>query len=156
RPGVPPARRKRPWGADHRIPRSLRRRDLHPRREAPVLHQRQEGDGEVSEPPMTDFDAKRALLLARAAAATYRGSGEEIASSLGALSVKGFANRGTCGLTSRHGPDVVIAFRGTAPGEVWNWLTSLDVTLSRGATGRTHQGMTQAIDLVWPEVQAQL
>ncbi|MCI0456357.1 MAG: hypothetical protein L0Z62_05195 [Gemmataceae bacterium] len=123
---------------------------------------------------MKAFNAKRALHLARAAALAYSGDADEAGRRLGASAVSGFEQQATFGYTARVGEEVIVAFRGTDPRQVWNWITNFDITQTpaatpsplplspsqgergRGEGGRTHQGMTRVLDLLWPNLVEQI
>src|SRR5262245_36493737 len=105
---------------------------------------------------MKAFNAKRALQLARAAALAYRDDTDEAGRRLGASAVLGFAHLATFGYTARVGEEVFVAFRGTDPRQVWSWITNFSVAQMPSATGRTHQGMTTALEAVWPQVESQI
>jgi hypothetical protein len=105
---------------------------------------------------MKAFNARRALQLARAAALAYGGDADEAGQRLGASAVSGFEQQATFGYTARVGAEVIVAFRGTDPHQAWNWITNFDITQTLGAAGRTHQGMTRALDLLWPNLVEQI
>src|SRR4051794_10391956 len=94
----------------------------------------------------TAFDPRQAARLARAAAAAYDEDPAAIARALGAAEVRRFAADGVAGFTALAGDDVVVAFRGTEPGRLGNWLTNLDHDQIPAGPGRVHRGFARALD----------
>jgi hypothetical protein len=99
------------------------------------------------------FSLDQALLLARASAAAYSCHPGEMAACLGASSLRTFARQATYGFVARLAEDLVVAFRGTAPGRLLNWVTNLDFTQAPCGPGNAHRGISESLDLVWPEVR---
>jgi triacylglycerol lipase len=95
----------------------------------------------------------KARQLAEAAAAAYLSRQRPIAERLGASGVAVFAHAATFGFVAELGDEVVVAFRGTAPGEVLNWLTNLDFAQAPFPPGLTHRGVTRALAAVWGQVE---
>jgi triacylglycerol lipase len=65
-------------------------------------------------------------------------------------------------LAARRGEDLILAFRGTEPPSLFNWLTNLAVApmaaskFIAGAVGRVHAGFGTALAAVWPEIERTL
>jgi triacylglycerol lipase len=51
---------------------------------------------------------------------------------------------------------IIIAFRGTQPDKVQDWLTDLDAILRPFVVGRVHQGFYDGLNEVWPDLLASL
>jgi triacylglycerol lipase len=47
---------------------------------------------------------------------------------------------------------VVVAFRGTEPRKLKDWMTDIDTNLVPGPFGRVHDGFWRALDYVWAEL----
>jgi hypothetical protein len=99
---------------------------------------------------------RKACRLAEAAAAAYVTRPESIADLLRASTATAFSHLGTSGFTAKVGREVVVAFRGTVSGELLNWLTNLNFAQAPFPPGNAHRGMTEALELVWPQVREQV
>jgi hypothetical protein len=94
-----------------------------------------------------------ACRLAQAADAAYLDHSRSIAARLGTAQALVCSSQATLGYVAEVNGDLVVAFRGTVPGELLNWLTNLDFTQIPVPPGSIHRGMTQALDLVWEPVR---
>lgn len=48
---------------------------------------------------------------------------------------------------------VIVAFRGTEPSQLRDWVTDAQAALTAGAAGRVHRGFHRALDNAWREVR---
>lgn len=46
----------------------------------------------------------------------------------------------------------VLAFRGTEPTDIGDWMTDMDIRMVEDTMGMVHKGFNDALDHVWPEV----
>lgn len=51
---------------------------------------------------------------------------------------------------------IIVAFRGTDPGEIADWETNLQKTPVAGPLGLVHGGYLAAVELLWPRITASL
>lgn len=63
-----------------------------------------------------------------------------------------FDQRGTQAYYMTGKSHSVVAFRGTEPNKLQDWITDLDVRLTPDVCGRVHAGGKRALDEVWPEL----
>ncbi|MBI5863225.1 MAG: lipase family protein [Planctomycetes bacterium] len=63
-------------------------------------------------------------------------------------------HRDTQGFVARNDSIILIAFRGTEPRELADWLTDIDARLVAGPGGKVHQGFLGALFDVWWELRA--
>lgn len=47
----------------------------------------------------------------------------------------------------------ILAFRGTEPNKVEDWLTDLNAAFTDGPFGKVHAGFLHALEVVWPEIE---
>ena len=48
---------------------------------------------------------------------------------------------------------IVVAFRGTEPSKIKDWMTDIDLNLVSGPEGEVHDGFNRALSYVWPEMK---
>lgn len=109
--------------------------------------------------PSATFSRENALYLAHASDIAYfRKPAAAAAERLGlsevvALRHKVNRTRGFVGVCSTH---AVLAFRGTEPATLANWVTDAVFSLASKSeyAGRVHSGFSAALASVWPEVSA--
>lgn len=75
---------------------------------------------------------------------------------LDAYRIAMFSTLGTTGFTARIGRNVIVAFRGTVPDQLLNWLTNLNYSQVPDGSSLVHQGFFFALDLVWEQVLDQV
>lgn len=62
----------------------------------------------------------------------------------------------TQGLVVGRGDTIVIAFRGTEPAKIKDWLTDLQIPLIEGPKGMVHRGFLTRLLAVWPQLTTAL
>ena len=51
---------------------------------------------------------------------------------------------------------IIVAFRGTQPKQLVDWLTDVDIVLVDGPGGRVHNGFFQGVARVWPSLRQRI
>jgi triacylglycerol lipase len=109
---------------------------------------------------LTQFDPGIAHILGRVADGAYLrddGALQAMAGALG-LTESIFRAERDCiqSLVLSSSEAIVLAFRGTDPGLLHNWITDLDAAQVDGVVGRVHQGFQGGLDQVWNETCGEL
>ena len=108
-----------------------------------------------------DFDSKarsysprNAYWLGKAAAMAYQPTDqiEAEVSSWGLHDVEHFDNRETQAFIARNDDTLILAFRGTEPDKLKDWMTDLDIGLVGGPGGKVHEGFNTALNSVWRQL----
>jgi triacylglycerol lipase len=103
----------------------------------------------------TRYDSNTALWLGKAAHLAYQDEpsiGKET-SSWGFDRFRFFSKRETQAFVIANDKMIVVAFRGTEPGKLRDWLTDVDLTLVDGPVGKVHDGFNRALTYVYQDVR---
>lgn len=108
-----------------------------------------------------DFDArtrkysrKNAFYLGMAARVAYK-TEQEIRSQSegwGLTEFEFLTNRETQAFLAGNNEMILLAFRGTEPAKLQDWMTDLDTDLVSGPGGRVHEGFLTALTYVWRDI----
>jgi len=107
-------------------------------------------------PTTTQYDSNNAWSLGKAASLAYQNEstiGQE-ASNWGFDRCRFLSKRETQAFVIGNDKMVVVAFRGTEPAKLRDWLTDIDVDLVDGPIGKVHDGFYRALSYVYQEVRA--
>jgi triacylglycerol lipase len=104
------------------------------------------------------FHSCNALALGQAATLAYSDSNavRNTLASWGFDGVRLLDHRDTQGFIARNAGILLVAFRGTEPKQILDWLTNIDVRLVAGPAGMVHQGFLGALFDVWWELRPAL
>ena len=108
----------------------------------------------------SEFDLSNAYTLAQAARLAYES--EETINSV--MKPWGFAPvhffdgkaEGTQGFIACHQEVIFLAFRGTQPAKVKDWVADAKASLKNDSKGKVHHGFKDALDVVWQEIKNKL
>lgn len=105
-------------------------------------------------PDTANFHAGNAYVLGQAAALSYEDAVtiESRTRQWGLSSCRNISVRGTEAFVAANDELVIIAFRGTEPTKIGDWLTDAAVLPVAGPAGQVHSGFLRALNLVWPDV----
>ena len=118
------------------------------------------------DPATTAFSANNALALATASQIAYEknqtSAAKKAASQLGCSDFHPFDTKDTQGFVAANKDIIIVAFRGTQPDNLKDWLTDIEIApidfqyIFEGAPdiGHIHNGFGHAIYDVWAEVAA--
>ena len=67
-----------------------------------------------------------------------------------------FDRRETQGFLVANDTSIILAFRGTEPAKLADWMTDADALLVPGYGGHVHQGFARALEYVWDDITAAL
>lgn len=110
-------------------------------------------------PLSTQYQPKNALLLAKAAQLTYANNEDIVKNRLAEWGLPEsylFDKKDTQGFIASNDEAIIVAFRGTEPAELKDWMTDLNVWLEPGPRGEVHGGFQKALNLVWDEIWEQI
>ncbi len=104
--------------------------------------------------PKITYSLKDALALALASALAYADEGEisDAAAEWGLPKCSFISREGTQVFVAANADIVVVAFRGTEPGEREDWLTDVNFPTLPGPAGEVHRGFLAALNSVWIDV----
>jgi triacylglycerol lipase len=108
------------------------------------------------QPATALYRGDNAVALSRAARLAYNPAGESdaLARQWG-FPRRRFIDRRESQCLVMGNPDaVVVAFRGTEPDRLKDWMTDLDIQLVSGPFGQVHNGFLLALSHVWDELNA--
>jgi triacylglycerol lipase len=115
------------------------------------------------DPTAADFSLTNALGSALASHLAYAGTGEWVATLRdlwGFEDVKIYASPpgvyDTNAFLAVRSDMVLVAFRGTEPRQIKDWLTDADVILVPTDLGHIHKGFWNAFQSVWPAMEADI
>lgn len=102
------------------------------------------------------YQGENAVALAHTALLAYGDSATAAteAAKWGFARTQVIERRETQCLVLGNADTVVVAFRGTEPRKLADWMTDLDVNLVPGPFGRVHDGFRRALSHVWDELSA--
>ncbi len=111
------------------------------------------------EPTRRDYSRRNAYWLGMAANAAYKDSGPARAevAAWGLNDFVPFSKKSglavdTQGFFAANPQCVLLAFRGTQPNQVRDWMTDLHCTFTGGPVGQVHAGFHVALSSVWNDV----
>ena len=113
--------------------------------------------------PFTNFQPATALYhpdnavaLARAARLAYQGPADvaKVSASWGFPKSRYIERRDTQGYVIANDKAIVVAFRGTEPDNLKDWMCDLDTQFVTTTLGLVHNGFYQAVDRVWTDLVA--
>lgn len=110
-------------------------------------------------PFSTRYESQNALLLAKAAQLAYAQDEAFIKRRLvewGLGESYIFDRSDTQGFVATNEQVIIVAFRGTEPRQLRDWMTDLRVWLEPGPQGQVHSGFQRALNDVWDELWAQI
>lgn len=100
------------------------------------------------------YDGNNAYWLGRAAALAYRDEAQIRAETAawGLGQCRFFDRRETQAFMAANADAVIVAFRGTQPAELKDWMTDSEVLLVDGPFGLVHDGFRRGLDYVWQDI----
>lgn len=109
-------------------------------------------------PGTANFQAGNALVLGMAAELSYadRHTIERKTAGWGLPHCRFISVRDTQAFVASNEQVIIVAFRGTEPANIKDWLTDARTTLVQGPAGRVHAGFQAALDYAWPDVDRAL
>jgi len=105
-------------------------------------------------PATTQYDAHNAYWLGRASSLAYQDQGpiRDATVTWGFSQFSFFDRSATQAFMIANADAVIIAFRGTQPGQLEDWMTDSEVLLVKGPFGMVHAGFQRSLASVWPEI----
>ncbi|KPK24015.1 MAG: hypothetical protein AMK69_16800 [Nitrospira bacterium SG8_3] len=110
---------------------------------------------DLFDPRTTQYRPQNALLLAKAALLAYQ-SPESIKPEVEKWGYAQFAfidRKDTQVFLAGNPEMILVAFRGTEPQTLQDWMTDAQIKRKPGPYGKVHRGFLQALQAVWPEIQ---
>lgn len=110
---------------------------------------------DIFDPRTTQYRPQNALLLDKAALVAYQ-SPESIKPEVEkcGLSQFVFIDRKDTQVFLAGGSEMIlIAFRGTEPERLQDWMMDAQIKRKAGPYGKVHRGFLRALQSVWPEIQ---
>jgi triacylglycerol lipase len=104
----------------------------------------------------TKYDPVNAYWLGNAARLAYSDSAvaQSTAAGWGFDRFRFFDRNDTQAYVAGNAQTIIVAFRGTQPQLLKDWLTDCDTCFCGGSFGRVHQGFQRGLEQVWSEVLA--
>lgn len=108
------------------------------------------------DPQTREYSKVNAYWLGCASQLAYRSAGkqEKALKIWGLQRNRGFDDGDTQAFAAENDKMIILAFRGTEPDNIVDWITDLDAFLTAGPVGRVHEGFLAALNHVWPELWA--
>ncbi len=108
------------------------------------------------DPITARYHGENAVALSHAARLAYDGATQcaTTAQKWGFTKTRLIDRRETQCLVLGNAGAVVVAFRGTEPGRLEDWMSDLDANQVPGPFGRVHDGFRRALSHVWDELNA--
>ena len=106
-------------------------------------------------PHTTKYRYANALFLAKCAQLAYQPP-EAIHTQMmkwGIPHVAFFDRQGTQAFVLGHDDFIVVAFRGTEPRSLKDWMTDKQIIRKRGPYGKVHRGFLKSVNTVWNDIQ---
>ena len=103
----------------------------------------------------TSFDLRNAFFLANASKLAYSPAPRvkrDVVSILGLDKVRFIAKEDTQLFIAQSSESIVVAFRGTQPNKIKDWLTDADCRFLKSPLGEVHQGFYEALQRVWSNI----
>lgn len=110
-------------------------------------------------PNTARFRSGNAILLAEAARLAYEpevNKIQEVVTAAGCRNFAFFNRKETQGFMTGNDDMVLMAFRGTEPTKLQDWMTDADMDLVDGPGGKVHEGFLRALKYIWREVRETL
>lgn len=106
------------------------------------------------QPATARYQDENAVALSHAAQLAYNSAAEgaALAQQWGFARFRFLDRRETQALVMANDAAVVVAFRGTEPAKLRDWMSDLDTLLCDGPFGHVHNGFQQALVRVWDEL----
>lgn len=111
--------------------------------------------------PNIDFDARtrnfsatNAAFLGRTSRVVYEplAQAKLVVTGWGLSDFQPFDKLGTQAFVAGNSDGLILAFRGTEPGELQDWMTDTNISLVGGPGGRVHEGFFAALSSVWRDI----
>lgn len=98
------------------------------------------------------YDANNAQCLACASNLAYLAPDEiePMVKSWGFTTFKFFDRKDTQAFVCSNAKVILIAFRGTEPTRLRDWLSDIKIRREKGVVGRVHRGFKGALNKIWP------
>lgn len=108
------------------------------------------------QPTTTKYHGENAVALSRTARLAYNNAteGAAFAAQWGFPNFRLIERRETQCLAMANNNAIVVAFRGTEPGKLKDWMSDLDTQFCEGCFGLVHNGFNLALSHVWAELNA--
>ncbi len=105
-------------------------------------------------PSARGYHANNAMCLACAANLAYLEEAEiaPVIKGWGFSQFRFFDHSATQAFACGNAKTILIAFRGTEPSKLKDWMTDLKARKEKGPVGKVHRGFKHALNKVWPEV----
>ncbi len=105
-------------------------------------------------PATAKYDPHNAYCLGRAASLAYEdeASVRKATAAWGFSQFRFFDRRETQAFMIANADAVIVAFRGTQPAELKDWMTDSEITLVDGPFGLVHDGFQRGLQFVWEEL----
>ncbi len=102
-------------------------------------------------PKKSAYDRTNALWLAKAAELAYKpaGTARKTAKRWGFTNFEFFDKRGTQAFVAGNADMILVAFRGTEPTKVKDWMTDAKIRKNPAFGGRVHRGFLGGLRKVW-------
>lgn len=110
---------------------------------------------DLFDPRTTQYRPQNALLLAKASLLAYK-SPESIKPEVERWGFPQFAfidRKDTQVFLAGNSEMILLAFRGTEPRTLQDWMTDSKMKRKNGPYGKVHRGFKQGLQSVWPEIQ---
>lgn len=110
-------------------------------------------------PFSTRYEPKNALLLAKAAKLSYVRDEAFVKRRLAEWGLDEsyiFDHDETQGFVATNDTVIILAFRGTEPPQLKDWMTDLEAWLEPGPQGLVHRGFQRALNAIWNELWTQI
>lgn len=106
----------------------------------------------------TAYSGNNALCLATMANLAYEADAaiENQVKSWGFRNFDFFQAGGSEAFITGDDDKIIVAFRGTQPDNLLDWLTDIDIVLINGPGGRVHNGFFHGVNRIWPELRQRI
>lgn len=110
------------------------------------------------EPNAPGYSHNNALLLAKTSKLAYlqRDIVETELQKWNLNNIYHFDHRETQAFIAGNDKLVILSFRGTEPGNLRDWMTSVNMTMVEGYGGRVHRGFSRALEDIWSDIVKQI
>lgn len=108
------------------------------------------------DPHTTKYRYQNAHLLAKASSLAYQ-SPDVIEPEVGQWGLPQFVfidRKDSQAFIAGNAEMIVIAFRGTEPTTLQDWMTDVKIRRKTGPYGKVHRGFLKGFQVVWPEIRA--
>lgn len=106
-------------------------------------------------PSAKGYDANNALCLACAANLAYMDETDiaPVTKSWGFSQFRFFDHKETQAFVCGNAKTILVAFRGTEPDKLEDWVSDVRFHKIKGSVGKVHLGFSRALNKVWPDVR---